>query len=153
MNYFRNLIYSYYKNIGYLTWARNIKAVYHTDFTAFTRHVNDFDPISPISRPRGYGGIAVVYKKTLSPSITQLPDGDHRIQAIEIITNDKSICLVNIYLPARGTTTGQELYRCVLDTLREIIWKYENTRTIIVAGDFNASFLRQYRDPQDDLLI
>jgi hypothetical protein len=56
--------------------------VYHTDFTAFTRHVNDFDPISPISRPRGYGGIAVVYKKTLSPSITQLPDGDHRIPTI-----------------------------------------------------------------------
>jgi hypothetical protein len=57
---------------------------------------DDFDPISPISRPRGYGGIAVVYKKTLSPSITQLPDGDHRIQVIEIITNDKSICLVNV---------------------------------------------------------
>ena len=75
------------------------------DFTSFTRHVDDFDPISPISRPRGYGGIAVIYKKILSPSITHLPDGDQIIQAIEIITNEISICLVNIYLPARGTTT------------------------------------------------
>ena len=30
---------------------------YHTDFTAFTRHVDDFDPMSPNCRPRGYGGI------------------------------------------------------------------------------------------------
>lgn len=38
-----------------------------------------------------------------------------------------------------------------METLREIIWKYENTHTIIVAGDFNASFVRQYKYPQDDL--
>lgn len=35
----------------------------HTDVSVFTRHVDDFDPISPISRPRRYGGIAFVYKK------------------------------------------------------------------------------------------
>ena len=34
---------------------------------------------------------------------------------------------------------------------REIIWKYENTHTIRVAGYFNASFVRQFKDPQDDL--
>jgi exonuclease III len=132
-------------------FEQDILKQYHTDFTPFTRHVDDFDPISPISRPRGYDGIAVIYKKTLSPSITQISDGDHRIQAIEIITNEKSICLVNIYLPARGTTTGQELYRSALDTIRDSIWKYENTHTIIVAGDFNAFFVRHYKDPHDDL--
>jgi hypothetical protein len=40
-------------------------------------------------------------------------------------------------LLASGTTTGQELLRSALDTLREIIWKYENTHTITVAGDYN----------------
>ena len=132
-------------------FEQDIWKLYHTDFTSFTRHVDDFDPISPINRPKRYVGIAVVYKKTLSPSITQLPDGDHIIQAIYIITNYKSICLVNVYLPARGIATGQELYWSALYTLREIIWKNEDTHTIIVAGDFNAFFVRQYKDPQDDL--
>ena len=76
-------------------FEQDILKQYQTDFTSFTRHVDDFDPISPISRPRGYGGIAVIYKKTLSPSITHLPDGDQIIQAIEIITNEKLICLVS----------------------------------------------------------
>jgi exonuclease III len=99
-NYYNELIQKFDILLLQEHWLFNfeqeILKQYHIDFTAFTRHVDDFDPISPISRPRGYGGIAVVYKKTLSPSITQLPDGDNRIQSIEIIINDKSICLVNV---------------------------------------------------------
>ena len=56
------------------------------DFVVFTRHVDDQDQISPKCRPRGYGGIAMAYRKTLASSITELVDGDHRIQAIEINT-------------------------------------------------------------------
>ncbi len=32
-------------------------------FTAFTRCIDDTVPISPVQRPRGYGGIAILIKK------------------------------------------------------------------------------------------
>ena len=35
--------------------------------------------------------------------------------------------------------------------LREMKFKYQSTHTIIIAGDFSASFIRHYKDTQDDL--
>ncbi|VDI68531.1 Hypothetical predicted protein [Mytilus galloprovincialis] len=43
------------------------------------------------------------------------------------------------------------LYRAALDILKELLLKYQRTHSIIIAGDFNASFHRQYKDTQDEL--
>ena len=82
---------------------------------------------------------------------SQLPDGDNRIQAIEISTTKKPICLINVYLPSRGTDKGHDAYRAALDILKELLLKYQITHSIIIAGDFNASFHRHYKDSQDEL--
>ncbi|CAC5416032.1 unnamed protein product [Mytilus coruscus] len=37
-------------------------------------------------RPKGHGGVAILYRKTMSVMFSKLPDGDNRIQAIEIST-------------------------------------------------------------------
>ncbi|CAG2251363.1 unnamed protein product [Mytilus edulis] len=50
-----------------------------------------------------------------------------------------------------GTDSGHDAYRTALDTLKEIILKYQETHSIIIAGDFNASFIRHYKDSQDEL--
>lgn len=38
-----------------------------------------------------------------------------------------------------------------MDILKELLLKYQRTHSIIIAGDFNASFHRQYKDTQDEL--
>ncbi|CAG2225453.1 unnamed protein product [Mytilus edulis] len=105
---------------------------HHTDFLTFSRHVDDDEPMSPIGRPRGYGGIAILYRKSMSSMFSQLPDGNNRVQAIEIATTGNPTCLINVYLPSRGTDSGHDAYRAALDTLKEII-------------------LKHYKDPQDEL--
>ncbi|CAG2197511.1 unnamed protein product [Mytilus edulis] len=120
---------------------------HHTDFLTFSRHVDDDEPMSPIGRPRGYGGIAILYRKSMSSMFSQLPDGNNRVQAIEISTTGNPTCLINVYLPSRGTDSGHDAYRAALDTLKEIILKYQDTHSIMIAGDFNASFIRHYKDP------
>jgi endonuclease/exonuclease/phosphatase (EEP) superfamily protein YafD len=87
----------------------------------------------------------------MSSKFSQLSDEDNRIQAIEISTRDDPIYLTNVYLPPRGSDQGHNLYRAALATLREMIFKYQSTYTIIIAGDFNASFIRHYKDTRDDL--
>jgi len=68
----------------------------------------------------------------MSSKISQLLDGDNRIQAIEISTTDDPICLINVYLPSRGSDQGHILYRAGLDTLREMMFKYQSTHTVMV---------------------
>ncbi|VDH91245.1 Hypothetical predicted protein [Mytilus galloprovincialis] len=82
---------------------------------------------------------------------SQLPDGNNRVQAIEISTTVNPTCLINVYLPSRGTDSGHDAYRAALYTLKEIILKHQETHSIITAGDFNASFIKHYKDSQDEL--
>ncbi|VDI32110.1 Hypothetical predicted protein [Mytilus galloprovincialis] len=132
-------------------YEKELLKQHHSDFITFSRQIDDNEPLSPISRPRGHGGIAILYRKSMSTMFSQLPDGDNRIQAIEISTTKDPICLINVYLPSRGTDKGHDAYRAALDILKELLLKYQRTHSIIIAGDFNASFHRQYKDTQDEL--
>lgn len=121
-------------------------------YKVFSKHVDDEIKLQHSFRPRGHGGIAIVYKEEIVPSVTQLPDGDCRVQAIKIAGKDKlPICLVNVYMPARGTVNGLDQYENSLAMLHEIIYKYYSTHNIIIAGDWNASFQRNYKDTQDSI--
>ncbi|VDI00795.1 Hypothetical predicted protein [Mytilus galloprovincialis] len=132
-------------------YEKELLKQHHSDLITFSRQIDDNEPLSPISRPRGHGGIAILYRKSMSTMFSQLPDGDNRIQAIEISTTKDPICLINVYLPSRGTDKGHDAYRAALDILKELLLKYQRTHSIIIAGDFNASFHRQYKDTQDEL--
>ena len=44
------------------------------------RYDDDEDPISPLLKPRGKGGIMIMWKKDLDPYITSLADGSTRVQ-------------------------------------------------------------------------
>ncbi|CAG2242590.1 unnamed protein product [Mytilus edulis] len=134
-------------------YEKELLKQHHSDFITLSRQIDDNEPFSPISRPRGHGGIAILYRKSMSTMFSQLPDGDNRIQAIEISTTKDPICLINVYLPSRGTDKGHVAFRAALDILKELLLKYQRTHSIIIAGDFNASFHRQYKYTQDELFI
>ncbi|CAC5404056.1 unnamed protein product [Mytilus coruscus] len=63
--------------------------------------------------PRGYGGVAILWRKELDPLISHLKAGNSRIQCIEL-EGDPTIIIVSLYLPSKGPTNStQELLECI----------------------------------------
>jgi hypothetical protein len=57
-------------------------------FLSVIKSVDDMVPISPIHRPRGYGGVAIVYSKELEHCTTPIPDAGSNIAGVVISTTD-----------------------------------------------------------------
>ncbi len=121
-------------------------------FTSFTRCIDDTVPISPVQRPRGYGGISILIKNTLMSSVTKLEDGNNRIQAIEITTVSphRPVLIINVYMPSRGIGTPSNIYSPVIEELTELVSKFKDSHELLLCGDFNV-FINEYVDAQDDI--
>ena len=88
---------------------------------------------------REYGGTCTLWHCSLNPMIRKLPETNSRIKAVELKCQTVLLCLVNVYLPARGTSANEMLLAECLDELHEIFVKYSLSHTLVVGGDFNAS--------------
>lgn len=99
--------------------------------------IDENNPIAPKQRPRGYGGICILWKKELQ--VTVLPDGSIRTQAIQV---GSSTILMNTYMPCRGKYSNEE-FKDEIDQLNEICSKYKHDNTIIIAGDMNVDIYKQ----------
>ncbi len=121
-------------------------------FNYAAKSVDDDNMISPFQKPRGYGGVAMFWKKSLDNNITTMPDGSDRVICLELNTGTASFCLINGYLPCRGSYTN-ECYKDILDEIQEIILKYRDSHSIVIMGDLNASLTRKPPSPRDNLLI
>ncbi|CAG2245623.1 unnamed protein product [Mytilus edulis] len=108
------------------------------------------DPDFNISMKRGYGGVAIIWKKEINENIKELIDGGNRIQAIHIQQGDKPICLINVYMPSDSKNADIE-YKDTLAQIDEMIEKYKDTHEIIVCGDMNGSLDRS-STPHDKIL-
>jgi hypothetical protein len=49
--------------------------------------VDKYYPVLPKSMPRGYGGVAIIWRENIDHLIKILPDGTERIQCVEINSN------------------------------------------------------------------
>ncbi len=119
-------------------------------YDAYHRSSDHFDNISPYQRPRGQGGVAVLFKHHLKPFVQECDEGTERILPIEIAFNSFKLCLVSVYLPTQGDAAARSLLLEALDVIHNIMSKYRETHTILIAGDFNASLVRN--KPQDIIL-
>ncbi|VDI67835.1 Hypothetical predicted protein [Mytilus galloprovincialis] len=108
------------------------------------------DPDFNVSMKRGYGGVAIIWKKEINENIKELIDGGDRIQAIHIQQGDKPICLINVYMPSDSKNADIE-YKDTLAQIDEMIEKYKDTHEIIVCGDMNGSLDRN-STPHDKIL-
>jgi exonuclease III len=53
--------------------------------------------------PRGYGGVAIIWRKDIDHIIRPLEDGSEKIQCVEISGDkDTQLLLISVYLPAKG---------------------------------------------------
>ncbi|CAC5415512.1 unnamed protein product [Mytilus coruscus] len=112
----------------------------HSKYIGIGKSVDTDDPLPPIQMPRGYGGVAILWRKELDPLISTLKAGNSRIQCIEI-EGDPNIIIVSLYLPCKGPTNStQQLLECI-DQLNEIVCTYSNTHQIIIGGDFNEDII------------
>jgi hypothetical protein len=120
------------------------------DFRFVSRSADLYEPVLPISRRTGKGGVAIIWKSNMSPLIQELPDGNERIVCIELCTAREKLCIVAVYLPSQsGSSSLAHLDEC-LDLLSEIVFKYGETHELVMAGDWNASLIR---DKQQDRFL
>ena len=101
--------------------------------------VDDKGPYHPVKPPRGYVSTCVLWSSDLNHCISPIPDGSDRITAVELTTREEKVCLVCVYMPARGPTDSDIDFASTLDELHEIITKYSTTYSIILGGVFNAT--------------
>jgi hypothetical protein len=59
----------------------------HHNYNGTGNVVDTYDPIAPYIMPRGHGGVAIMWKKTLDNFITPLTIGNERIQCNELSGN------------------------------------------------------------------
>ncbi|MEW8548319.1 MAG: endonuclease/exonuclease/phosphatase family protein, partial [Candidatus Thiodiazotropha sp.] len=123
------------------------------NFNVAVKSVDECDPILPHCRPRGMGGVAVLWNKEIDSMVTVVPDGGVRIQALLVQTKVGDICLINTYMPCRGKTNSDVDYSDNLDQISEIIHKYSSSAYIILLGDMNASLLKDAPNTRDKLLM
>ena len=79
--------------------------------------VDSDNPIPPTKFPRGYGEVAVLWKRELDTFIRTVPDGCHRIQCIEL-TLENPILLICVYMPTKQY--GFEEFSDCFDQIHEI---------------------------------
>jgi exonuclease III len=100
--------------------------------------VDKYNPVLPKSMPRGYGGVAIIWRENIDHLIKILPDGTERIQCVEINSNnDTKFLVASVYLLSKGSHDYvDEFYDCI-NQLYEIYQKYQGTHKIIIGGDLN----------------
>ena len=106
-------------------------------FNVASKSVDEVNPICPIQKPRGYGGVAVLWRKELDHLMKPLLDGSERIQCLELQTETGMLLLMSIYMPSRGKADADERFSDILDEITTILHKYSK-HIPIIAGDFNV---------------
>lgn len=87
-------------------------------------------------KQKGILGLAIVVRKSLNPSLLEIPSANSIW--IEIPNKSGSIFVCNVYIPTQNVTEGIRvgIIKDIFSKLKKLITKHPNN-TIIVMGDFN----------------
>ena len=132
----------------------NIERTFVTH-NAYSKAVDEENPLPPNQKPRGFGGVALLYRKNLDFTIKKLIHGENRMVVIEV-QSSPPICVCNVYMPSRnskGSSRGDDNYQSCLDQIEEVLNTYNSTHAIICVGDFNASLKERPGNLQDRQFI
>ena len=116
-------------------------------FNLAARSSDEADPLPPICRPRGKGGVATFWHPKLDSIAEPLQDGGPRIQVVKFAFGNPNIYIINAYLPSEyGKLGSEESYESILDEVREITEKYAKAGRVLLVGDLNGDFNRKKYD-------
>ena len=77
----------------------------HKNFEGLGKAVDDDNPLPPNQKLRGYGGVAMLFRKNMNLKVRKCLDDGCRVTVAEIVT-DPLLCIINVYSPCRnGKTT------------------------------------------------
>lgn len=120
------------------TWLRDFEVAYVTRINKYFYgvSVSAVDTSKEVVKGRPFGGLAVLWKKTLGEKINIVKYDDSRILGIEVKNNNTKILFLNVYLPYdKGDNLEDFLY--YLYKINDIIENYD-TPYVYALGDFNA---------------
>ena len=106
-----------------------------TDF--YSRGITSMNTSTEVLKGRPFGGIAILWRKTLGPSAKPVLYDDNRLLGLELTTsNNVKLLVVNTYLPCSSAANLDE-FIFYLSKLNSII-ETADTNYCMVMGDFNA---------------
>ncbi|CAG2211406.1 unnamed protein product [Mytilus edulis] len=111
------------------------------------KSVDENNPIPPTQRPRGYGGVAILWKQSMDHLVEKIEDGSERIICIKLKVKPKPILLICAYMPCNGSKQAKTHFKECLDQLHEIITKYSDTCTPVLCGDWNCDLMKSSKKP------
>ena len=106
------------------------------DLIGIGKSVDQDCPISLSHMPRGYGGVALLWKRSIDKYVKTIQDGSVRIQCIELVI-PKPVLIASVYFPTKSSNDNENTFNDCLDQLYELIQKFSTTHEIIIGGDFN----------------
>ena len=121
---------------------------------AYSKAVDDNDPLPPNKKPRGYGGVSILFRKNMDLKVKKLIHGENRMVVIEV-QSSPPICICNVYMPCRnskGNAKNDDNFQSCLEQIEEVLSIYQNSHIVLVAGDLNAS-LSEHRGNAQDVLL
>jgi exonuclease III len=126
----------------------------HSQINYAAKEVDINDPLLPISMPRGYGGVAVIWKNEIDHLVWPIQDGSEKIQAVEIQGKaGERLILISVYLPAKGSKNHQIEYQDCVDQLYELYQKYMDSHTIVIGGDMNEDLNNPISNKRNQYLL
>jgi hypothetical protein len=135
------------------TWLFNFEKNLYSDIcpgtSSHSKQVDDKQPIPPIQKPRGHGGIAILWKDSLDDLIKPIDAGSSRIAAVTVKTNGTPLMIICAYMPCKGNSNSLTEYAATLDEIFEIIQRYGDEYHVIIGGDLNAELFNEKPDKQD----
>ena len=126
----------------------------HSQINYAAKGVDINDPLLPISMPRGYRGVAVIWKNEIDHLVRPIQDGSEKIQAVEIQgkAGDR-LLLISVYMPAKGSKNHQIEYHDCVDQLYELYQKYRDSHTIVIGGDMNEDLNNPISNKRNQYLL
>jgi exonuclease III len=110
-----------------------------TDF--YAKGTYDMNPSAELLRGRPYGGMAILWRKSIANICSLIPSED-RIMGINIGTPAKSVVVLNVYLPYdTGSNTDEYLF--YLGKIDNMI-NGASSPYVFILGDYNANLKGDY---------
>ena len=105
--------------------------------------ISGIDHTTDIIIGRPHGGVAILYKKSLSGIINHITITNRRLCGVNITVNNISLVILSIYMPCdtySRTTVNQKFSDCIYAI--ECILNDLQCTSFIGAGDYNTCFNR-----------
>ena len=81
--------------------------------------------------------------------VSPVSNGNDRVQGLVVNFGVGDLCILNAYMPCRGSCYAEDNYRDVLAQIAEIMNIYPDRAWFILVGDMNASLTREIPTSRD----